>query len=278
MKLISFLFVLSASVALASSTPTKSSKSKTKKAVVVQAPDSAEVSGNSSSASINTSDVNEERHFHLRPILGYTFLSPKEVNNFLAEGGKTIGLTDTFKISGAPMISAAADYSVIPQLSLGARVDYFSASTDSVTSKNVLTAQASLSALPVYATVTFSQPVMEKVSLGLMAGAGMPVFFRHSFEFSGSQNDNYPNGTLTYSSNPFSGFGTAFVNYDFTNRIALRAEGGYRYLASNQMKATSNYGKNNAIKDGALFKDSSDRNINVDASAVNIGLSLALSM
>ena len=176
------------------------------------------------------------------------------------------------------MFSVAADYEAVPQFLVGMRLDWFSTGTDMAQLKAGTTMgniQYSVSAMPVYATTTFHQPLGGAWSLGFSAGFGVPLFFHESLEVTGSNIATLPNGSAVYAANPFSGFGLTYMNVELSRRVSLHTEAGYRFMSSSQLTLMDNYAK---VKAGTIFTDSNNVNVAVDAGSFFLGASAVIGL
>ncbi len=213
----------------------------------------------------------------VRPIIGVSFMNPKALNsavmdNFNNESGIKVGSAATFGV--------ATDYAVWSRnLFVGLRFDAIKSSSSaiSISANNTGTAQSSLSAYPLMATVSGMFPVASKVSFGATLGAGYAFGYKFACELAGSNDKaNFPNGTLAYTATPVTGLGLAFANIDFTPHFALRIEGGYRLLSSNQLMATDKWAA--TVKEGDLLKDTNKSNLTVDGNSMFTGISLSYTL
>ena len=216
----------------------------------------------------------EESKISVRPSFDFVTISPSELNNYYSNLSQKLGIVDQYKISGGTGFSISGDYSFTENFSLGLRLDYFSASSNTVQLKNGAARanfQSSLSALPLYLTATYKYPIpaAPKFSVGAVVGAGIPLSYHLNTEITGSNIEVLPNGTATYSATPLSGFGSIFGSYDLAKTISTRLEFGYRFVSSDNMKLNDNYGFND--KAGDLLKDDSGSKVNVSASSFFVG-------
>lgn len=252
-------------------------KAKKRKVIIIDEDDQNGANVSTVSEESLGAGKSERIGLQIRPIISYSFISPKALNNDLATKAQLWKVNSAFKINGAFTLSAAADYEVSPRFLVGMRFDWFNASSDTIQVKDAngkpaINVQALLSGLPIYATLTFEQPIARSWGLGMTGGLGVPIFFNGAFDFSGSNIAAVPNGTPTYASTPLTGFGVAFLEYGApASVISVRTELGYRFLSSSQMKLVDNYGTDKA---GTIAPDQSGANLLFDASSFFIGASL----
>lgn len=215
----------------------------------------------------------------VRPLIGYGLFQPAALNNHLSTIATNNNINSTFKLQGGPIFGFAIDYPVIAGLYLGVRGEYFSTTTDAVTvngaNNTSATMQGSLSGFPLMATTTYMMGIAPMVALGATAGVGIPVSYNASIHYTGSNIQNLPNGSEVYSDSPFNGVAAAVMAVNFTNSLGLRIEGGYRFMASQQLKLAEKY---NTLKVGELLKDNTGANLKADASSLYSLLSLALTL
>ncbi|MGK5082019.1 acid shock protein [Bdellovibrionota bacterium FG-1] len=212
----------------------------------------------------------------IRPMGSYQMMNPKSLNNYLQT---TFDNNTGMKIGNAFAGGAAIDIPLYEdQFYMGVRMEYFTTSSDSVKRGGNVpgNVQATLSGMPTMLTATYMYPVAPKWRLGTTIGGGFAFNYRGSMEISGSNDANRPNGTATWGATPITGLGAAFINFDATQHIGVRLEGGYRILSASQIKATDQYGT--IIKAGDPLVDNTDTNVAADANAFFTGLSLVVTL
>lgn len=218
-------------------------------------------------SSVTESSAATAKKFSLKPTLGYAFLNPTAVNGFLGDTADKFNVDSTYKISGTSNFSLIADYEIIKNFAAGIRLDYFKASSDSVTFKagnTKATAQSYISAVPVYANATYTQPLNSQWKIGGSFGFGMPLSFQAGTKYSGSDINNLKNGEEVYTSRPSSWVAGAFGQYQISESVGIRAGIDYRRLVSTQFKLREKYGNRKA---GSLLEDNDNANLKVDASS-----------
>ena len=218
----------------------------------------------------------------VRPFVGYNFFNPKALNNLMSTTAQALNINTKYRIGGGPSFGLSAEYPlnfVSKYIHAGLRLDYFTSSSSAVTvgeGTKSATLESSLSGVPVMATLGVVYPVLKQVQVGGVLAAGVPVFYRFTTEVSGSGvPQQMPNGTITYEANPFTALVSGFGEYLFTDHIGLRLEAGYRFISSDQMKASESYG---TIKEGTLLRDQNNANVKVDASSFNSAVSLVVTI
>lgn len=258
---------------LVSVTSTSALAAPRKAARVTSSPDSlAQTSVSASSSSSVLKGV------MIRPQVGMAFMNPKGLNNELQ---LAFNNNSAMKVTSGVGFGVSVDYPVVSDaFYLGARMDYFGASSDAITigNNNPGTARASVTGVPLMLTATYKVPFAPKWSFLASVGGGVAVGYRTSLDVAGSNDaNNLPNGTLSYASSPVTGMGMASLGYDLTRSVALRLDAGYRLLSSSQMTATEKYGQ---VKEGQLLLDrqTSSTNVLVDGSAFFSSLSLAITL
>ncbi|MEK7689701.1 MAG: hypothetical protein AAB425_01630, partial [Bdellovibrionota bacterium] len=176
------------SLVLAAGAAKTSKSNKGAAPAVIQGP----IHEDASPAAVETSSAaasGPKTKFRLRPTIGYATVSPKAVNSELSTFATANNITNTYKISGGLNFAAAADYEVMEAFLVGARIEYFTASSDPVTFKNgatQATMQATVQGVPLYATATVNQEVAPRIWLGVTAGLGVPAMYRAVYDISGS--------------------------------------------------------------------------------------------
>ncbi|MGK5087444.1 hypothetical protein WDW86_07785 [Bdellovibrionota bacterium FG-2] len=279
MKFARVFLALALALTLSQAQLAQAAKKKSKSAAAAQTQVAVPVDATTTS---NTQMQNMEQPnplagLSVRPIVGVSFMNPTALNstvmdNFNNETGIKVGSAATFGV--------ATDYAVWSRnVFVGLRFDAIKSSSSaiSISANNAGTAQSSLSAYPLMATVSAMYPVVSKVSFGATVGAGYAFGYKFACDLSGSTDKaNAPNGTLAYSATPVTGLGLAFANIDFTPHFALRIEGGYRLLSSNQLIATDKWGAK--VREGDLLKDSNNSNLTVDGNSMFTGLSLSYTL
>lgn len=210
---------------------------------------------------------------NVRPILGYQFINPSSMNRRVRE---TVKEDSAINIGNSAFFGAAVEYPITNEFYAGLRLERFSSSSSSVSlGGDNGTAQTTLSGTPLLATAGYFFPVMPGLKAGPTLGAGWVLGYSASLEISGSKNQNTKNGILEYQDSPFTYLIGAAGQYDFSERVGLRLDLGYRNVVSDQMKATGEYP---TVKEGVLFTDNDNKNVKVDASGVFSALSLAVTL
>jgi len=159
-------------------------KKKKRKIAVAQDSQSGEPVATSTAVSDSFEESNDPlAKVQIRPIISYSFLNPVAVNSVLS--AQTVKLfSSPYKIGAAATLSLAADYAITSHFNVGARMDWFSSSTalTQITqgTQSFANLQSSVSALPVYATATYIQPLANHLDLAFCVGVGLPVFFTES--------------------------------------------------------------------------------------------------
>ncbi len=214
----------------------------------------------------------------IRPQFGMAVMNPRALNYELQS---TFNYNSAMRVTSGAGLAVSADYPVLAErLYVGARVDYFSASSDTITigGGNPGTARASVSGLPFLMTAAYKVPLAPKWSLIASVGGGLTLGYSTAVDVAGSNDAvNAPNGTLAYTSSPFTAMGSASLGYALTRKVALQLDAGYRLLSSNRMTATEKYG---TVKEGQVLMDrqTATTEVLVDGSAFFSSLSVAITL
>jgi len=212
----------------------------------------------------------------IRPLLGYSFSNPKELNNMTQQN--FFNNDTSTNVGGAMVFGVAAEYPVYENsLYAGIRLERFSTSGNSRTiGGSKITGQSNVSATPMMLTAAYKTPITDKMHLIPNMGLGLAFGYSANLEISGSEFTQFPNGTLSYGATPMTALFGVGADYEIASNMAVRFDAGYRLLKSDQLKATKNYGT--TVKEGDLAKDEKNNNIALDMSAFTTTLSLAIEL